>query len=140
MADNSSLIMCVLTNPAKPGIMKMGTTTRPEFADQTDHGYPQGYKSYSRGKPLTIDEFDLEKKWGGAQHKGRKTTEQAWKVSAKDIIACNYNLDSKNPHEVTVNHRDPVELMQEFHDITRQLAAVQNALKTELMQALGGWQ
>lgn len=106
-----------------------------------EHPYPQGYKSYSRGKPLTIDEFDLEKKWwGGAQRKGRKTTEQAWKVSAKDIAARNYNLDYKNPHEVTVNHRDPAELMQEFHEITHQLETAQNALKTELMQALGGRQ
>ena len=106
-----------------------------------EHPYPQGYKSYSRGKPLTINEFDLEKKWwGGAQRKGRKTTEQAWKVSAKDIAARNYNLDYKNPHEVTVNHRDPAELMQEFHEITRQLEAAQNALKTELMHALGGGQ
>jgi len=41
---------------------------------------------------------------------------------------------------VTVTHRDPVELMQEFHDISRQLEAAQNALKTELMHALGGGQ
>ena len=106
-----------------------------------EHPYPQGYKSYSRGKPLTIDEFDLEKKWwGGTQRKGRKTTEQAWKVSVKDIAARNYNLDYKNPHEVTVNHREPAELMQEFHEISRQLEAAQNALKTELMHALGGGQ
>ena len=40
-----------------------------------EHPYPEGYKSYSRSKPLTIDEFDLEKKWwGGAARKGRKTS------------------------------------------------------------------
>lgn len=27
--------------------------------------------------------------------------------SAKQIAARNYNLDRKNPHEVTVNHGDP---------------------------------
>lgn len=104
-----------------------------------EHPYPEGYKSYSRSKPLTIGEFDLEKKWwGGAQRKGRKTTEQAWKVSTKDIAARNFNLDCKNPHEVAVNHREPAELMQEYEAIVRQITAAQNALKAELMQALGG--
>lgn len=104
-----------------------------------EHPYPEGYKSYSRSKPLTIGEFDLEKRWwGGAQRKGRKTTEQAWKVSAKEIAARNYNLDCKNPHQVAVNHRDPAELMQEYEAIVRQITTAQNALKAELMQALGG--
>jgi type I restriction-modification system DNA methylase subunit len=30
------------------------------------HPYPQGYRSYSRAKPLTIAEFDLEKAWWAA--------------------------------------------------------------------------
>jgi len=104
-----------------------------------EHPYPEGYKSYSRGKPLTIAEFDLEKKWwGGAQRKGRKVTEQAWKVSAKDIAARNYNLDCKNPHQVEIIHRKPDDLMQEYQEISRQLAAAQQALKAELIACLGG--
>lgn len=106
-----------------------------------EHPYPEGYKSYSRSKPLTIEEFDLEKKWwGGATRKGRKTTQYAWKVSAKDIADKNYNLDAvgKNPHAAEVNHRDPAELMAEYQEISRQLTEAQNALKAELMLALGG--
>jgi len=104
-----------------------------------EHPYPEGYKSYSRGKPLTIAEFDLEKKWwGGAQRKGRKVTEQAWKVSVKDIAARNYNLDCKNPHQVEIIHRKPDDLMQEYQEISRQLAAAQQALKAELIACLGG--
>ncbi len=104
-----------------------------------EHPYPKGYKSYSRSKPLTIAEFDLEKKWwGGAKRKGRKTTEHAWKVSAKDIAGRNYNLDSKNPHEVKVENGDPKKLMKEYLEIARRLQAAQAALKKELMQALGG--
>ena len=107
-----------------------------------EHPYPQGYKSYSRSKPLTIAEFDLEKKWWGGTgtngRKGRKTTENAWKISATEIAARNYNLDCKNPHAVEINHRDPAELMAEYQEITRQLSEAQHALKTELMQALGG--
>ena len=104
-----------------------------------EHPYPEGYKSYSRGKPLTIAEFDLEKAWwGGAQRTGRKVTEQAWKVSVNDIAARNYNLDCKNPHQVEINHRDPAELLAEYQQICRLLNEAQTALKAELMQALGG--
>lgn len=98
-----------------------------------EHPYPEGYKSYSRRNPLTIEEFDREKAWWNK----RKTNEYAWKVSAKELADRNYNLDCKNPHEVEVNHGDPEELMQEYLEITRQLEAAQAALKHELMQALG---
>jgi len=103
------------------------------------HPYPAGYKSYSRSKPLTIGEFDREKGWwGGAERTGRKTTEYAWKVSAKEIAARSYNLDCKNPHEVEVNHRDPEELWKEYEAISRELEVTQESLKQELMKALEG--
>jgi type I restriction enzyme M protein len=104
-----------------------------------EHPYPEGYKSYSRSKPLTIGEFEREKKWwGGAQRKGRKKNEYAWKVSAKELAERNYNLDCKNPYELEVDHGDPEVLMEEYLEIDRQLEAAQNALKQELMNALGG--
>ena len=102
-----------------------------------EHPYPDGYKSYSRSKPLTIAEFDREKAWwGGSERKGRKSTEYAWKVPAQDIAARNYNLDCKNPHEAVVDLGDPGELMAEYREITHQLQAAQQALKTELLAAL----
>jgi len=104
-----------------------------------EHPYPEGYKSYSRSRPLTIGEFDREKKWwGGKSRKGRKTSEYAWKVSAKEIAKGNYNLDSKNPHEVDVDLGDPDELMVEYLEISERLKAAQDELKQELMHALGG--
>lgn len=99
-----------------------------------EHPYPEGYKSYSRSKPLTIAEFDREKAWWGK----RKQNEFAWKVSAKDLAARNYNLDCKNPHKVEVTHRDPEELWKEYEAISAELASTQEALKNELMKALGG--
>ena len=102
-----------------------------------EHPYPAGYKSYSRSKPLTIQEFDREKQWwGGAARKGRKVNEYAWKVSAQAIANRNYNLDCKNPHEVEVNHGEPDELMQEYLGIVHQFEAAQTALKQALMEAL----
>ncbi|MFH1153686.1 MAG: class I SAM-dependent DNA methyltransferase [Pseudomonadota bacterium] len=102
-----------------------------------EHPYPEGYKSYSRSKPLTIAEFDLEKAWwGGETRRGRKATEYAWKISAKELAGRNHNFDCKNPHEVEVNHRDPEELMAEYQQIVHQLEAAQQALKTELLACL----
>jgi len=46
-----------------------------------EHPYPEGYKSYSRRNPLTIEEFEREKKWWNK----RKTNEYAWKVTAKKL-------------------------------------------------------
>ena len=102
-----------------------------------EHPYPDGYKSYSRSKPLTIEEFDSEKAWwGGAQRKNRKRNKFAWKISAQEIELRNYNLDCKNPHEVVVDYGDPDALMVELEAINRKLVSTQNALKTELMRAL----
>ncbi|NTU49673.1 MAG: SAM-dependent DNA methyltransferase [Desulfobulbaceae bacterium] len=98
-----------------------------------EHPYPDGYKSYSRSKPLTIEEFDLEKKWWNK----RKETKYSWKVSVKDIEAKNYNLDFKNPHVVGIDHGDPQELMEEYEEIAKRLIATRDALKKELTQALG---
>ena len=97
-----------------------------------EHPYPKGYKSYSRSKPLTIGEFDLEKKWWNK----RKETENAWKVSAKEIASRNYNLDCKNPHVVNVIQRDPEELAKEYEEISVDLQKIRNQLKQELIQAL----
>ncbi|SFM07624.1 N-6 DNA methylase [Nitrosomonas communis] len=98
-----------------------------------EHPYPPGYKSYSRSKPLTIQEFKREKAWWNY----RKTTEHAWKVSADEIAARNYNLDCKHPHEVAIDHGDPEEWMQEYQQIVQRLEAAQTALKQELIKALG---
>jgi type I restriction enzyme M protein len=98
-----------------------------------EHPYPEGYKSYSRSKPLTIAEFDAEKAWWT----NRVESEYAWKVSVEEIEKRNYNLDFKNPHQVDIDHGDPEELYAEYEDITRQLEVVRDELKAELMAALG---
>lgn len=61
-----------------------------------EHPYPGGQKSYSKTKPIRIEEFDLEKQWW----ENREENEYAWKVTIDDIKAKGYNLDSKNPNHV----------------------------------------
>ena len=101
-----------------------------------EHPYPDGYKSYSRSNPLTIEEFTLEKEWwGGNSRKDRKVTKNAWKVSVKELEERNYNFDCKNPHFEEIIHQDPVELMSEYENMQLGLEKVQNQLKSELIQA-----
>lgn len=97
-----------------------------------EHPYPSGYKSYSRSKPLTIQEFDKEKTWW---HQ-REENEYAWAVSVEEIIAKNYNLDCKNPHQKSVNHGKPDDLMKEFTQVSQQVKGIQDELKTHLTESL----
>lgn len=97
-----------------------------------EHPYPQGQKSYSKTRPMRIEEFEPEKKWW----KKRKESEQAWKVSAKDITASGYNLDIKNPNTVVDGLGDPDVLLKEFKALSAEVAKIQEKLKTELGKAL----
>jgi type I restriction enzyme M protein len=56
---------------------------------------PQGYKKYTKTKPVKLQDFDELKSWWN----DRVENEQAYKVSIDTIKANNYNLDVKNPHK-----------------------------------------
>ena len=58
-----------------------------------EHAYPPGYKSYSKTKPIRIEQFEPEKAWW----ENREENEHAWRVPLAEIEAANYNLDIKNP-------------------------------------------
>lgn len=97
-----------------------------------EHPYPTGYKSYSKSKPLTIKEFDLEKAWWS----DRRTTKHSWKVTAKELAKSNYNLDCKNPYQEEAEVEDPKLLMADYKETIKKLEEAQQALKQELIQAL----
>lgn len=51
-----------------------------------EHPYPQGYKSYSKTKPIRLEEFKPEQEWWGDEANDfadRVETEFAWKVDFK---------------------------------------------------------
>jgi type I restriction enzyme M protein len=98
-----------------------------------EHPLPANYKAYNKGKPMRIAEFDVEKAWW----EKRKETDQAWKVSVKDIIERNYNLDIKNPNAPTESHDDPDELLAAYAVAVQNAAEIQNHLKTSFEQSLG---
>jgi len=51
-----------------------------------EHPYPKGQKSYSKTKPIRLEEFDAEKEWWGKEENDfteRQENERAWKVDFK---------------------------------------------------------
>jgi len=99
-----------------------------------EHPYPPGVKSYNKTKPMRIEEFEPEKKWWSK----RKESPFAWRVSAKDIAASNYNLDIKNPNTPGPENGDPEKLLAAYKRLQQEVAQTRDALKKELMEALGG--
>ena len=97
-----------------------------------EHPYPEGYKSYSKTKPMRIEEFAPEKAWWG----NRVESEQAWKVSVEQIKSNGYNLDIKNPNSVEDDLGDPEELLAEYKTLLASVAETREMLKQELMDAL----
>ena len=93
-----------------------------------EHPYPEGYKSYSKTKPMRIEEFGPEKSWWTE----RRETEQAWRVSIENIRERGYNLDISNPNAPEATHEDPDVLLARFD--REKAAAV--SLREELRQAL----
>ena len=106
-----------------------------------EHPYPAGYKSYSKTKPIRIEEFAAEKAWWGNADDGfaaRVESEFAWKVSLDEIRARNYNLDIKNPHHPEQDSHDPAELKAHYDALQSQIQATRDELKAILAAALGG--
>lgn len=99
-----------------------------------EHPYPPGYKSYSKTKPIRIEEFEPEKVWWY----NRVENEFAWKVPVQVIKDSGFNLDIKNPHKVDAEHADIDEMLADYGQLLANLDQTRNNLKQELMAALGG--
>jgi type I restriction enzyme M protein len=65
-----------------------------------EHQLPEGYKTYNKGKPIQIGEFDLEKSWWKDRNSA-KYEQYAWRVTVDEIRERNYNLDINNPNDET---------------------------------------
>jgi len=102
-----------------------------------EHLVPEGQKAYSMTKPIRLEHLDgCVEWWGGAERKGRKETERAWKVSAEEIKERGYNLDIKNPHTVEEELGDPEILLEELTNAEAEVSALRNQLKAILEEAL----
>ena len=104
-----------------------------------EHPYPPGAKSYNKGKPIRIEEFEGERAWWGSEKDGfatRLENEQAWRVSIDQIKAGNFNLDLKNPHSPDTGPGDVDHLLPEYEKLLAQIAETRGQLKAQLMDAL----
>ena len=99
-----------------------------------EHPYPEGYKSYSKTKPIRIEEFEPEKAWWST----REESEHAWRVSVEDIVAGGYNLDISNPNAPEAAHEDPDVLLQRYQEANEQVRAAQEVLRAALGEAFSG--
>jgi type I restriction enzyme M protein len=104
-----------------------------------EHPYPPGAKSYNKGKPICIEEFEDERAWWGKEKdsfKARVENEQAWRVSIDIIRAGNFNLDLKNPHSSDAGPGDVDQLLPKYEKLLDQIAVTRAKLKQELHHAL----
>jgi type I restriction enzyme M protein len=86
-----------------------------------EHTLPEGYKAYSKTKPIRIEEFEGVKDWWG----NRKEQENAYKVSIETIIERGYDLDIKNPNrvieKVSYNRNEIIETIKTNQTLINQL-------------------
>jgi type I restriction enzyme M protein len=99
-----------------------------------EHPYPEGAKSYSKTKPLRIEEFEPEKAWWN----DRVENEHAWRVPIGRVVESGFNLDIKNPHKAEEESLDPDVLIAQYWKLAKEVEEAQNKLRDELGAALRG--
>jgi type I restriction enzyme M protein len=102
-----------------------------------EHRVPVGQKAYSMTKPIRLEHFqDCIDWWGGPKRKGREEGPQAWRVTANEVKARDYNLDIKNPHTIADDHGDPETLLADLARAETETASLRTQLKAILTEAL----
>lgn len=80
-----------------------------------EHPYPSGYKSYSKTKPLRVEEFQVEREWWGEEIDSftiRQENDYAWKLdfkskreSALQTAQLYWNKAQELHKEATIKHK-----------------------------------
>jgi type I restriction enzyme M protein len=97
-----------------------------------EHPYPEGAKSYSKTKPMRLEEFAPERAWWA----NRTESDQSWHVPIEDVVGSGYNLDIKNPNSVVAGHGDPDELLKQYESAIGAVRDAKEALRSRLAEAL----
>lgn len=97
-----------------------------------EHPLPEGYKNYTKTKPVQHEEFNLERNWW----KNREENQHAWKVVIQEIKDRNYNLDLSNPNASDAQHGDPLKLLAAYQSRLADIAQKREMLKNELKSAI----
>lgn len=90
---------------------------------------PEGRKNYTKTQPMQFDEFKGCMAWWAK----REENDQAWKVSAKDLLDANCNLDRKNPRaKVDFEHLPPDQLADDILQKELRIAELMREIKMAL--------
>jgi type I restriction enzyme M protein len=93
---------------------------------------PAGRKSYSKTQPMQFEEFSDCLKWW----KKRENAQQAWRVTANDILARGCNLDVKNPNSgEDLEHVRPEKLAEDVLAKELQIVQIISEVKQLLAEA-----
>jgi len=94
-----------------------------------EHRLPEGQKSYSKTKPIKVEEFNPIKEWWD----NREESEICWKVSIDTIKERNWDLDIKNPNreDDEIEH-STTELLEMLHSSFSKSDELLGKLKKEL--------
>jgi len=90
---------------------------------------PEGRKNYTKTQPMQFEEFKDCMAWWAK----RKENDQAWKVSAKELLDTNCNLDRKNPRaKVDFEHLPPEQLADDILKKELRIAELMQEIKAAL--------
>jgi type I restriction enzyme M protein len=90
---------------------------------------PEGRKNYTKTQPMQFDEFKGCMAWWAK----REENDQAWKVSAKELLDANCNLDRKNPRaKVDFEHLPPEQLADDILKKELRIAELMQEIKAAL--------
>lgn len=94
-----------------------------------EHPLPDGYKNYSKTKPIRFEEFDYLKDWWDA----REETDWAWQVPLKEIEERGFNLDISNPSvEEKSDTRTTGEVLDDLHSHLEEVASLIGEIRLAL--------
>ncbi|PGM59907.1 class I SAM-dependent DNA methyltransferase [Bacillus sp. AFS053548] len=120
-----------------------GITTNLLFFDKTgstkevwyyEHQLPEGYKNYTKTKPIRYEEFEIEKQWWNK----RVINEYAWKITFDEIKTRNYNLDIRNPFNKEEELLNPNISLQKYQESVERVKATKQRLFEELSAIVRG--
>jgi type I restriction enzyme M protein len=90
---------------------------------------PEGRKNYTKTQPMQFDEFKTCMAWWAK----REENDQAWKVSAKELLDTGCNLDRKNPRaKVDFEHLPPEQLADDIFKKELRIAELMQEIKAAL--------
>jgi type I restriction enzyme M protein len=102
-----------------------------------EHHVPADQKAYSMTRPIRVEHLQTcIDWWGGAGRVSRVETDHAWKVTIGEVKGRSYNLDIKNPHVVSSDNDDPVELLAELDTSEAKVTELHKQFKSILEKAL----